>query len=181
MPETTGRRVRIESALDADGKTHALHHTRVYVGDEDITNDIVAIDWHADAKSAPTATIQIFSPHLAAEALEAEFARTDGTTPEPETLTKHDLGLHKLALVSQGERITALTDQLAAITQQLGVIFQMQPQCATCAAEARQGQRPNINFVNVIVDGTGYCNDHVDITAGRLRPRGTSGLIIAGG
>lgn len=71
-------------------------------------------------------------------------------------------------------------DELAAIAQQLGVIFQMQPQCAICAAEARQGQRPNINFVNVIVDGTGYCNDHVDIVNGRLRPRATSGLIIGG-
>ena len=177
------RRVRIEYNLDTDRKTHALHHTHVYVDGRDISNDIIAIDWHADAKSIPTATITIYAPALDADTDEAEFVKhTPGGAPGPdEPLTQKDLGLHKLALANQGEQITALADQLATITQQLGLIFQAHAHCATCGAEGRQGLRPNINFINVIIDGTGYCYDHVDLVNGRLVPKNSSGIIVAGG
>lgn len=72
MTDTTGRRIRIESNLDTDKKTHALHHTKVYVDGEEITGDVIAIDWHADTKGVPTATVQVYAPGLDVEALEAE-------------------------------------------------------------------------------------------------------------
>lgn len=74
------------------------------------------------------------------------------------------------------------TAQITALAQQLQqFIIQTSPQCATCLAEARQGARPGANLVNVILDGTGYCHDHCDVVNGRLVPKKSSGLIVAGG
>lgn len=49
---------------------------------------------------------------------------TNGDAPRlhPEPLTKHDLGLHKLALVSQGRQITKLAEHLNAIAASLDAI-----------------------------------------------------------
>jgi hypothetical protein len=106
-----------------------------------------------------------------------------------ETLTKHDLGLHKLALVAQGERIDQLADEFTALRAQVAgafdqlqqLIIQTAPACATCLHEERQGARPGRNLANTIIDGTAYCNEHLDDVGGRLVPRKTSGLIITGG
>jgi hypothetical protein len=79
------------------------------------------------------------------------------------------------------DQLDAAHQHLAAIRQNLDVIFNAHAVCATCCAEHRQAARPNMNFVNVIVDGTGYCHDHVDIANGRLVPKSSSGIIVAGG
>jgi hypothetical protein len=73
------------------------------------------------------------------------------------------------------------TRQLTAIAQQLDMLFRVAAQCATCAAEMRQGARPAANVVNVIVDGTGYCHEHVDLVGGRLVPKTSSGLYVPPG
>ncbi len=174
MTDTTARRIRIESNLDTDRKTHALHHTKIYADDQDITNDVIAIDWHADAKSIPTATIQIYSPSLHAEAAETEAIHGELITAEPDT-----------RIDDLTDEVSGLRAQLDTATQQLQqlqqLIIQTSPQCATCATEHRQGTRPAMNLVNVIIDGTGYCHEHVDLVSGRLVPKKTSGLIITGG
>lgn len=163
----TGRRVRIESNLDTDKKTHALHHTKVTIDGTDVTNDVIAIDWHADARSIPTATIQLYAPALDAEA-------TETTAPQP---------IHGEVLLVQdslADEIAELKQAYREITQQLATLTQGQPLCATCTTEARAGTRPNINWLNVIIDGTGYCHDHTDTVNGRLVPKKTSGIIITG-
>lgn len=71
--------------------------------------------------------------------------------------------------------------QLAQLAQQLAVLLQVQSQCATCVADARQGARPDTNFVNVIIDGSGYCHQHVDVVNGRLVPKTGSGIVLGGG
>lgn len=94
---------------------------------------------------------------------------TDTTEPDPR--------LDDLA-----NDIAALREQLAGTVQQLtAAIVQCAPKCATCAAENMQGQRPGINVALAIIDGTGYCPEHVDLVNGRLVPKKTSGLIITGG
>lgn len=70
---------------------------------------------------------------------------------------------------------------LAQLAQQLAVLLQIQAQCATCAADMRQGARPDANFANLIIDGTGYCHAHADIANGRLVPKTGSGLFLGSG
>lgn len=67
MTETTGRRVRIET--ETDGR---IERTRVFVGDTEITDQIIAVDWHIDHQSLPTATLTVGAPDMAVEATEAE-------------------------------------------------------------------------------------------------------------
>jgi hypothetical protein len=78
-----------------------------------------------------------------------------------------------------------LRQQIAANAQQLQqlqqLIIQTAPACATCLHEERGGVRPGRNLANTIIDGTAYCNEHLDDVGGRLVPRKTSGLIITGG
>ncbi len=171
MTETTQRRIRIESNLDTDKKTHALHHTRVYIDDQDVTADVIAIDWHADAHSIPTATIQLYSPALTAEAAEAEPGETnhgEHVTDQPENP----------AITELRDQIT----QLAAQNQQLQqLLIQVTAACATCLTEERQGTRQGHNLANTIIDGTAYCNEHLDVASGRLVPRKSSGIIVTGG
>lgn len=71
-------------------------------------------------------------------------------------------------------------DLLPAIAQQINMLLQLHAQCATCVADVRQGARPAPNLLNVIVDGTGYCHEHVDVVNGRLVPKTGSGLILGG-
>lgn len=71
-------------------------------------------------------------------------------------------------LKAQGEQLQQLTIQTA-------------PACATCYTEERQGQRPGHNLANAVIDGTGYCHEHLDLINGRLVPKKSSGLIITGG
>lgn len=179
MTDATARRIRIESALDTDRKTHALHHTRIYIGDEDITNDVIAIDWHADATSAPTATIQIYAPGLEAEALEAAAA----PTAEP-TALRAGMTPSQTAYVLEG-KLDALAGNLRefigpALQQLQQTIVQAALACATCLHEERTATRQGHNLANTIIDGTAYCNEHLDDINGRLVPRKTSGLIITG-
>jgi hypothetical protein len=167
VTETTGRHVRIESALDTDKKTNALHHTRIYVGDEDITNDVIAIDWHADARNAPTATVQLCAPQLEVEALEVEFIRTDSTQPEPETLTKYDLGLLKLALVGVGQQLADLQGSRVL--------------CFGCVVERHQGAREHANPATTIVNGQATYLEHLQLVDGTVIPgRTASGLLVPG-
>jgi hypothetical protein len=77
--------------------------------------------------------------------------------------------------------VDAADARLNQIAQQLGILFQIAPQCATCAADVRQGARPAPNLANVIVDGTGLCHEHVDVVSGRLVPKTSGGLILGGG
>jgi hypothetical protein len=75
-----------------------------------------------------------------------------------------------------------LRQQIAANAQQLQqLIIQTAPACATCLHEERGGVRPGHNLANTVIDGTAYCNEHLDDVGGRLVPRKTSGLIITGG
>jgi hypothetical protein len=171
VTDTTGRHVRIESALDTNRKPHGLHHTKIYIDDQDITNDVIAIDWHADATSAPTATIQIYAPGLQAEALETD------TTPGELITAPADPRLDELT-----NDVATLREQLAGAFNQLHqLIIQTALACATCFTEERQGTRAGHNLANTIIDGTAYCNEHLDDVNGRLVPRKSSGLIIAGG
>lgn len=92
-------------------------------------------------------------------------------------------GIHAGMTVTETLRaFDAKLDATTTAVQQLHqLILQVSPQCATCAAEMRQNARPGANLVNVIIDGTGYCHEHVDVINGRLVPRKSSGLIVAGG
>ena len=92
---------------------------------------------------------------------------------EPDTHTAELTGIDTYA-----ERLDNLGQQLAQLGQLVQTLLQVHPQCAVCAAELRQGARPAANVVNVIVDGTGLCHDHVDVVSGRLVPKTGSGLIL---
>ena len=87
----------------------------------------------------------------------------------------------EMTITIDADAVKALVEQININNQQINMLLQLHAQCATCVADVRQGARPAPNLLNVIVDGTGYCHEHVDIANGRLVPRKTSGLIVTGG
>jgi len=158
MTETTGRNVRIESK-NPDGKK-IISGGRIIIDGEDVSNHVMAVDIHMDGKSIPTARLQFMDLDVEIDAKEAApEPEPFGSEPTPEAVTKEDI---------------------AALTQQLQTLFSIAIQCAACAADARQGTAPSINLANVIIGGEGLCHAHVDLVAGRLVRRNSSGLIISG-
>lgn len=86
----------------------------------------------------------------------------------------------KMTTTIDADAIKALVEQVNINNQQINMLLQLHAQCATCVADVRQGARPAPNLLNVIVDGTGYCHEHVDVVNGRLVPKTGSGLILGG-
>lgn len=66
MTDTTGRRIRIET--ETNGRRE---RTRFFVGETEITDQIIAVDWHHDHQSIPTATVTVAAPDMAVDATEA--------------------------------------------------------------------------------------------------------------
>lgn len=58
------RRVRIESTVDDHS---GLSHPRVYLEGEDITTSLLAVEWRADARGLPTATLTFCYAEISAE------------------------------------------------------------------------------------------------------------------
>lgn len=91
--------------------------------------------------------------------------------------------------MTQGEALRALDQRVTELREFTGPAFQQLQQliiqtalgCATCLTEERTGTRPGHNIANTIIDGTAYCNEHLDTANGRLVPRKSSGLIVTGG
>lgn len=157
-PPTT-HRVRITS----DGK---LSGSSVEIDGRPVGQHVSAVEWRLEAnKQLATARVTFVGVEI------------DGIAEGTATIGDHPTG------GSQEQPATGdVARQLAAIGQQLqALIIQASIACATCLAEERQAARQGHNIVNAIVDGTGYCNDHLDVVNGRLVPRKTSGLIVAGG
>lgn len=133
------------------------------------------------------------TPHLPDTAI-CVFAQP----PTPDDL-RAQLHMHEIAHLGTSVRgpqlkdleakLDDLTDETSGLRAQLSeaiqhltnLIIQTATACATCLAEERQNTRPGHNIANTIIDGTGYCNDHLDLVGARLVPRKTSGLIITGG
>lgn len=107
---------------------------------------------------------------------------TDTTTePTPAPSTHAGMSISE-TLRAFDQRITELRDFIGPALEQLQqTIIQAAIACATCLAEERQQTRPGHNIANAIIDGTGYCNEHLDVHGGRLVPRKSSGLIVTGG
>lgn len=105
-----------------------------------------------------------------------EIAHVGASVNEP-TLKDVDTKIDDLT-----EEVSGLRAQLDAAVQNLtNLLVQTAIACATCLAEERQQARPGHNIANAIIDGTGYCNEHLDVHGGRLVPRKSSGLIVTGG
>lgn len=100
--------------------------------------------------------------------------------PAKPTTGRVDMSIEQFTQI--GEELIARREALADGIQQLQqLIIQTAIACATCLAEERQQARPGHNIANAIIDGTGYCNEHLDVHGGRLVPRKSSGLIVTGG
>jgi len=105
-----------------------------------------------------------------------------GNEPEaaPTTLTA-GMTTTQVFRIFEG-RLDILAQQLATAVQAIQqLIIQTAPACATCLHEERGGGRPGHNLANTVIDGTAFCNEHLDDVNGRLVPRKSSGLIITGG
>lgn len=187
MTDTTGRTIRIESALDTDRKTHALHHTKVTVDGVDITNDVIAIDWHADATSAPTATIRMYAPALQAEALEAVADTSPVPLPIAAGATNSQIVRHFEAhLAAVHEQTAEITTQLAELHDLLAKVDDDQIsnhlRCLGCLVEQHQGARAEVNAASTIVNGQATCLSHLQFADGPVLPgRTQSGLILGNG
>lgn len=99
MSQTTGRRIRIQTGDNPEGKKriglNPAYGGRITVDDHDISNHVTAIDIHLDAKSIPTARIETIGLELD---IEAELVQTQDPTPLDAAYTER---AHLVALLAQ--------------------------------------------------------------------------------
>lgn len=144
------------------------------------------IRWHRDTRpkpgGAPDNPACAGVNRLPDEQPGAARAMADtGTEPTPAPSIHAGMSISE-TLRAFDQRITELRDFIGPALQQLQqTIIQAAIACATCLAEERQQARPGHNIANAIIDGTGYCNEHLDVHGARLVPRKSSGLIVTGG
>lgn len=74
MSKTTGRRIRIESTDNPDGKkiTWLGKGGRILIDDQDVSSQVAAIDIHLDPHSTPVAHVQMMGLDIALDAEEAQ-------------------------------------------------------------------------------------------------------------
>lgn len=143
------RRVRIESAVDDHS---GLSDPRVYLDDEDITTSLLAVEWRADARGLPTATLTFCYADIDAE-LDAHLAALK-PAPADEPTT------HAAELV--GEPTAPLY-------------------CLGCLLEVHAARRTEPNPAWTVVNGAAHCREHLKFQDGPVLPDRTPGGILLPG
>lgn len=155
MTDTEPGRVRIETH-DPDGRKRI--GVRVYVGDEDISKRVTAVDFHGEGQSAPTATIHVVGAEISAEA-------------EHVTVVRHD------ATPDGGER----PDELGLLRLQVADLQASRLICVGCRIEQHLGQRDTPNPAVAVVNGMSSCLEHWQIVDGPVLPdRSPGGILLPG-
>lgn len=168
VTDTQPGRVRIETH-NPDGRKRI--GCRVYIDDEDISTRIGAIDFHADAKSLPTATIHVIGAEISAEAPHVTFVRHD---PEPATDEAPD------TTPPAATTPASIADEIAALRLQIQQLLDGRTCCTPCVAEVTQGHRPAPNIANLINGGVGLCYDHANATTAAVTGRSRGGILVPG-